>query len=240
MKAKTYIILTGLFLLPVFNSYGQHMEYGITGGMDISLFNMSNIPSQLGTKWVYNPIIGFNLNGTAEFKGGDSWGISLEPGFIQKGGTQLFYYTNLASGNTTDYHVVNRLNYIQLPLLYNMYLTDNFCLSVGGEYSYLIHSNSELTRTPNNIDNSVQAFDATQDQPSSRNISNSFTNRHEISGIAGISYAVTDAMDVRLRYSYGASELASISWMDHLKYLAGISQIRNQYLQLSLKYKLKY
>jgi len=227
MKAKINIVLTGLFLLFVFNSYGQHMEYGITGGMDVSMFNMSNIPSQLGTKWVYNPIIGFNLNGTAEYKGGDSWGISLEPGFIQKGGSQLFYYTNLFNGYTTNYHVTNRLNYIQLPLLYNM-------------YSYLIHSNSELTTTPNNINNTIQAFDATQDQPGSKNISNSFTSHHEISGIVSLGCAISDAMDMRLRYSYGASELTSISWMDLVKHLVGISQIRNQYLQLSVKYKLKY
>ena len=240
MKRKTHIVLTVLFLMLAYQLSGQKMEYGIIGGMDVSAFRMSNTPSEkIGTSWVYNPLVGFNVNASAEYKN-ETWGLSIEPGFIQKGGVQLFGYANFLSRYTTNYHVETRLNYLQLPLLYNIYLSDIFCLSVGGEYSYLIHSDSKLTKTPNSIDKTLVAFDSTQDQFNSKYITNNFPNHHELSGIIGISYALTDEVDVRLRYSYGATELATVSWMDQSGFIYSASHIRNHYLQVSLKYKLFY
>ena len=240
MKGKIHNVLTALFLMSAFQLAGQKMEYGIIGGMDVSAFRMSNTPGEkIGTSWVYNPVVGFNVNASAEYKN-DTWGLSIEPGFIQKGGVQLFDYANFLSRNTINYHVVTRMNYLQLPLLYNIYFTDEFCLSVGGEYSYLMHAGSKVTKTPNSIDNTLVAFDSTQDQFDSKYITNNFPNHHELSGIVGFSYAITDNVDVRLRYSYGATELATVSWMDQSGFVYSASHIRSHYLQVSLKYKLFY
>jgi len=240
MKGKTHNVLTGLFLMLAFQLAGQKMEYGIIGGMDVSALRMSNTPSEkIGTSWVYNPLIGFNVNASAEYKN-DTWGLSIEPGFIQKGGVQLFSYANFQSRYTINNHVATRMNYLQLPLLYNIYFTDEFCFSVGAEYSYLMHTDSKLTSTPNSIKNALVAFDSTQDQFDSRYITNNFPNHHELSGIVGFSYAITDEVDVRLRYNYGATELATISWMDQAGFVYSASHIRCHYLQLSLKYKIFY
>ena len=127
MKGKIHNVLTALFLMSALQLVGQKMEYGIIGGMDVSAFRMSNTPGEkIGTSWVYNPVVGFNVNASAEYKN-DTWGLSIEPGFIQKGGVQLFDYANFLSRNTINYHVVTRMNYLQLPLLYNIYFTDEFC-----------------------------------------------------------------------------------------------------------------
>ncbi len=80
----------------------------------------------------YDPVISFNINGCLSYKSEGFWGFSVEPGFIQKGEKAIYPEENTLSTYQYTY------NYVQIPVLCDLYLTDKLFLSAGPELSYRI------------------------------------------------------------------------------------------------------
>jgi len=246
MKIKTKII-TSLFIMQIFCLQGQCFKYGVIGGLDMTNIDMVNFPNEINASKMYNPIISFNINSYLEYKSKSFWGLSIEPGFAQKGGTQLFSYSNFDTHYTNNYNVIIRLNYFQLPVLYHVYLTDKFYLSIGSEFSYLINSTAKVTDVANiidsehsNVDSNIRlyAYDSNQNNSYYKNNTNNFEKHYDISGLVGVNYKINKHTDIGLRYSYSFTNLGNIDWMDSSGSYYGSANIRNRDFQLLIKEQL--
>lgn len=247
MKFKAKIIFTAIFMMQLFCAQGQSFQYGVIGGLDMADIGMVNFPSEIDATKMYNPIVAYNFNGYLEYKSKSFWGIAIEPGFAQKGGTQIFCYYNFDTNYTNNYNVTIRLNYFQVPVLCNVYLTDKFYFSLGAEFAYLINSTTKETDVANTIQSehsnidyrfNYLPYDHTQNGSYYKNNTNNFEKHNDFSGLLGVNYKITKYADVGLRYSYSFSNLGDIDWMDVYRSHYGSSNIRNRDLQLLLKIKL--
>ena len=109
-----------------------------------------------------------------------------------------------------------RLNYIQLPLLAEFYITKKLFLSVGPEFAYL------MSAKVNNDGNKTD-------------VSNGYNPKFEISGMAAINYAIFPRVDIALRYSHGFTTTSEISFTDIHGQPCGEAKEKNQYLQLMVR-----
>ena len=113
------------------------------------------------------------------------------------------------------------LNYIQLPILANIYFTDKFFISIGPEFAYLI-SNEENELVDRG------AFSPFEE------------NAFEVSGLVGVNYSIAKRIDLGLRYNHSLTHFSVVTWR---KFTSGTilaqSKAYNQYFQLIFRYKIK-
>ena len=74
----------------------QNISYGVIVGADITNMYLKPVPSS-NYNGMYSPVFSYNMNGFVSYKSNFFLGLSIEPGFIRKGGVQLFDYLNSQS-----------------------------------------------------------------------------------------------------------------------------------------------
>ncbi len=216
MKTKIYFLMNGtfLFLFLELSLNAQSFKYGVLGGFDIVKAHMTNMPDKEYTSKFYDPMISYNVNGYFGYKSEGFWGISIEPGFIQKGGAQKF------DKETKEDDVRVELNYIQIPVLFDVYLNSRFFFSIGPELAYMVNARAKSIDFNNDI-------------------RTSYTREFEISSLFGINLNVIKNIDIGLRYNHGITNLSEIIWLDDTGREKGIhSREFNQYLQLFIRLKI--
>jgi hypothetical protein len=193
------IILSGLKL------HAQGFKYGLEAGFDVA---NSHVTGLLSSGRMYYPMISYNINGYLGYKINGLIGVSIEPGFIQKGG--------LEKGNP-DFRVQN--NYIQIPLLIDYFINDKFYLSLGPEFAYLINAKAKSTNKTNDI---TKYYD----------------RRNELSGLIGINYNIYKGFDIGLRYNHGLTYYSKVDLVNENGDKVGEVKEYNQYFQLILRIKI--
>jgi len=143
-------------------------------------------------------MISYNANGHFEFRSTGNWGFSLEPGFIQKGGLKSY-----------NHDIRVKRNYIQMPILVDLYILDKLFVSVGPEISYLI--NPEVNNTLNDF---------------------------ELSGLIGINLSITKNADIGIRYNRGLTYIQEIPRIDVHGNTMGVAKEINEYVQFIIRLKL--
>ena len=123
MKAKLISIVIGLILFSVLKSNAQNLRFGLLGGYDIVTIHQTPLDPQLNGQ-PYDPIMSYNINSFISLKSKGIWGISVEPGLIQKGG--LLYKSRA------------ELKYLQMPLSADIYILQRLYFSIGPEFAYMI------------------------------------------------------------------------------------------------------
>lgn len=209
MTKKTIFFTICLIVILNLTAFSQNLKLGFVAGFDVANAQLINRPDGIGNNQVYYPMIAYNFNGYVGYKKSDLWGLSIEPGFIQKGGRQK---------SSNDYIRFN-LNYIQLPILFDYYFVDKFYISIGPELSYLINAK-------------VKSKDSSND------ITDLYDNRFELSGLVGINYKIIDKLDIGLRYNHGLTYTSKITWTNANGTSLGESKEYNQYFQLVVKLKI--
>jgi len=106
-----------------------------------------------------------------------------------------------------------RLNYFQLPVLAEIRLTDQLFLAAGPEFAYLLTSKG------------IGAFSQFKEKA------------FEISGMVGLHYRITEALDIGLRYNHAITSNSVLTWSDETGQPVGQSEIYNQYIQLVFRFK---
>ena len=208
MKTKTNCIILGLIIFSGFNIKAQELKFGLLAGFDVSNVRLTNMPDIKSYYSVFDPMISFNANGYVGYKSARFWGISIEPGFIQKGGV-----TN--SIDKTRF----QLNYLQMPVLFDCYIWDKLFISIGPEFSYMVNARSKS-------------------KDNSNDISDSYDKKIEVSGLIGINYGIFDKIDIGLRYNHGLTYTSKTIWTNELGNTQGESKEYNQYIQLILRFKI--
>lgn len=199
-----------LFLIFSKSAFGQDFKFGLVGGFDVANSRLTKKQVTGGDTRVFHPIFSFNTNAYVGYKSASFWGISLEPGYIQKGG-ELKY--------ENDYYDVRvQMNYIQLPILADFYLGEKFSISVGPEFSYMINAKAKST----DFSNDISGF---------------YNKKFELSGIVGINYYFHKNFDIGLKYNHGLTYTTKIEWTDDNGILIGQTNEYNQYFQLCVRFK---
>lgn len=208
MKTKTIKLILGLLLASGLNANAQNLKFGILAGFDVANSHLTNKPNGYDSRFYY-PIISFNANGYVGYKNAGFWGISAEPGFIQKGGRQ--------KGIDDDIRI--HLNYLQLPILLDLYMSDKIFISIGPELSYMINAKAKSKHYSNNI-------------------TEWYEKRVELSAIVGINYQLTDKLDIGFRYNHGLTYTSKIIFTDEFGTELRDIKEYNQYFQLLVRFKI--
>jgi hypothetical protein len=168
----------------VFQGFSQGLKYGINAGLNYSSFQSK---SSLFGDFSYK--VGYQLGFIIEDKVNDHWGIRIEPGFVNRGSkiTYLDYLSLLKS-------TVN-LNYINVPILVSYSPVEKFSIQLGPEVGVRLWAKTTADGSTNNT---TQIYDSNFDL-----------------GInAGISYNLTDKLDIGLRFSRGFISTMTMTMVD--------------------------
>ena len=225
MKKLKVLIITAQLLQLGLNVQSQNINYGVLAGYvctDAHVIKSNEYATKL-----FSPMHSFNVNGFIEYRFSGAWGIAAEPGFIRKGGVVDGENHYLGSFDL-------QLNYIQLPILANLYCTDRFYISFGPEFAYLINKDVNLPSQPDWM---------TPSQKEALKMFTSFEeNAFEISGMIGVNYSIFKKFDIGLRYSHSFTKFSETSWINP-RYPTGYgnmgySNVYNQYLQIIVRYRI--
>lgn len=204
MKRKTILLLTLLSIGQCI--YAQHFKFGLQAGLDITKSYLIDLPEEITENLTISPMISYNINGYIAYKGNSFLGLSIEPGFIKKGRNQ---------NDGVKYH----FNYIQLPILAEIYLTDKLFLSVGPELGYLINVKVK-----------------SEDAPDYKN--DLYDKKFELSGLIGINYSIIENFDIGLRYSRSLTSTSDRIWTNEYGEKGEESKEYNQYIQVLVRFKI--
>lgn len=213
MNSKTNCLFIALLLFCTHELISQNFKFGALAGIGVTNSHITNKPEEIGDALIFYPMISYNFNGYIGYKSARFFGLSLEPGFIQKGGVQTY------DKNDKNDNVNIKLFYIQMPLLADFYITDELFVSVGPEFAFLINAKAK-----------------SKDQ--SADINDWYDNTFELSGMVGINYNIFTKFDIGLRYSHGISYSNKLIWTDIEGNVVRESNEYNQYWQFILRFKI--
>lgn len=213
MITKTFWIFIFLNLILFSNTNAQDFKFGILSGFNVANAQLTNKPDIEGVSRIYYPLISITTNGYFSYLSSGVWGLSAEPGFIQKGGKIQNQQDN------RDDDIKFKLNYIQLPILADFYLSDKIFLSVGPEFAYLINAKIKTKDFANDI-------------------TDNYDNHFEISGLIGVNYNILENFDIGLRYNHGLTYTWKVTYTDDAGYEMGEMKEYNQYFQFIVRFKI--
>ena len=214
MKTLKILIIIGLILHLGLKLKAQNIKLGFLSGLVVTNAQVTNKIDIYNDYRVFYPMISFNINGYFENKFSITWGIAAEPGFIRKGGIVRFGVNHYMS------IIKLQLNYVQLPILVNLYCTNKLFVSLGPEFAYLINSNGNLP----SISTGFNYFKE---------------NAFELSGLIGLNYSISKKADIGFRYIHGFSNISVLKWTDGYGPEIGQSKVYNQYLQFLIRFKIE-
>jgi len=216
---KSLFQLITVFLISIFASTlnAQKLEFGLQSGLNLSNTHIFNKEDFTDQNRIYYPLILINGNAYIGYKSNSFWGFSFEPGFIQKGG--LRKDVRISMGNTIyqPQEVKYISNFIQLPILIDVFFTKRFFISFGPEFSIFLNSKAK---------GEFLTFDTSADH-----------DKFEASGILSVNYSLFKFMDVGLRYNHNITSPSYLIWVDDLGNYVGRSKQYNQYIQFILRFK---
>lgn len=211
IKLLAAIAITGLSLTNVHaqtsSSYESH--FGIKGGVNFSNVISDNIDDK-------NVLTSFNAGIYGNFQIGDILSIQPEILYSRKGG-ELTYDNAFASGATQF-----KLNYIEVPLLFKVNITDSFSVHAGPYFAYLVDA-----QVSNNANG--DAFDFED------NYSNDDFNKFDVGISAGIGFDF-NSVGIGARYNYGLSTIGKEREIAGTSYT--IPDGNNSNISLYVSYKL--
>jgi hypothetical protein len=129
MKTKIVLLTLTAIVLIQLNARAQKFNYGIVAGVNmVQLAPIGNDHPHLFDR----PRASFNINAHIGYKYNKNWGLTVEPGFMTKGGSIQNDDSKL------------KLNYLQIPILADYYLNDRISISFGPELAYLLSAQIKI------------------------------------------------------------------------------------------------
>jgi outer membrane protein with beta-barrel domain len=211
MNWKTFFLICGLIAFFIFKTNAQEFKLGVQIGIGLSDKRTVFKNSPFGP-FDDNSMkkVSYNVNGYLGFKSKYFFGISLEPGFIQKG----YHAPSIGSG--FEAYNVN-YNYITSPVLADFYIGNSIVFSIGPEFSYLTKAIAKSESFSNSLLFGPPKF--------------------EVSGLIGIQFKIAQHMDTGIRYSRGFTPIYSISFTnDNGQPIDGELNEYNQYFSVFFRY----
>jgi|GEM_PF-6788705 len=133
-RIQLSFLLIAVFFATIISA--QELKIGFKAGLNVT--SLRNSFDEFNDN---KPRTTFSLNSVIELRLPGKIGISIEPGYIQKGGTVR---SNIQF-NSPEAEV--RYDYIQVPTLLNIYLIEKLFLSLGPEFAFLINAKNKLVQS---------------------------------------------------------------------------------------------
>jgi hypothetical protein len=213
MKIFSSIILFLLVLNFRIQLNAQNFHYGFQAGLVVANSHLLFEPELEHASNSWDPILSYDINGHVSFRSNGFWGLSTEPGYMQKGELQKY------NKDDSNDDVRIQLNYLQIPVLWQSYFAKIIFISLGPEFAYLL--NVKAKSESNKVD-----------------ISKYFEKKFEVSGIIGGGVTLIHHIDIEFRYNHGITYLRKLSVVDILGNPQGEVTEYNQYFQLVFRLKL--
>jgi|SRR5690554_173562 len=183
LKTVLSLSIVGLICLPT--AKAQESEVGIKGGINFSNFYSDEVDDQ---------DLRFSFQGGMYFKAALTSFFAIQPEvlYMTKGSTVKYNYPIVGNGKISQ-----KLNYLEVPILAVLNLTDNLNVHAGPYFSYLISAKIE-----NESDNANFNFVNEQDE--------SKFERMDYGIAAGIGLEF-ETLRFGARYDYGLTEIGKNS-----------------------------
>ncbi|MFW5872634.1 MAG: porin family protein [bacterium] len=213
---KKILLSLTLPLIFALNCHSQDFHYGLMAGLNLSKIH-SQVPTLVGLTpeeealYVYDPIITYNVNAFAQLKFLKYFGISVEPGFIIKGGEN-----EPEPGLDSKY----KINYLQVPVLGEIHPLKWFYFSLGPEFGYALSAKTITGGT-------------------SSDVTDQLTSKTEISGVFGVNVIFYQKFGLSLKYSRAFTNVSDRVMTNINGITTGQVREYNQYLQMSVRWYLK-
>lgn len=177
-----FVFLTSISQISFSQSSSDNsgLKFGIKGGVNFSNLYTDNVEDN-------NVLTGFNAGIFTKLAITESLAIQPELLYTTKG-AELKYNNAFVNGTSTF-----RLNYLELPVLLVINLTDNFNLHAGPYFSYLL--DGKVTN-----DSQGTLFDI------ENNIKNEDYNKFDTGLSVGVGFD-TDQLGFGVRYNYGLQKV---------------------------------
>jgi hypothetical protein len=217
MYKISFVIITFFTLNSGLILNAQDFKFGVMTGLNISRRHVTNTKKFSDDSKIYSSLLMPNVNMYIGYKSKTFWGLSLEPGYIQKGGLRKDFAVRIGNTSYIPQDVKYISNYIQLPVLLDLYFSNKVYISVGPEFAYLINSKAK---------SQIYSFDITENY-----------QKIEMAGVIGLNYNILKCIDIGFQYNHGVTKSSTLIWQDDFGNALGFSNEYNQYFQFKIKFK---
>ncbi|MCE4564155.1 PorT family protein [Maribellus sp. CM-23] len=209
---KRMMTTIGLIVFAAVYLKAQSLELGVKTGVGVANTHITSLPESVKQSDVFSPVLSYSVNGSLCFQSKGWFGITAEPGIIQKGWL-------MNKGEELENKI--RLHYLQLPVLADFHATDKWFFSIGPELNYLVKA-------------------ANKSEYGTEDITD-LSRKLELAGAIGCAYKLGSKLEVGLRYSHGLTQTSDkVFWAGETQGDSQREmKDYNQYLQMYLKVNLK-
>ena len=209
IKLLAAIAFTGFTFTSIKAQHSDETQFGIKGGVNFSNIYDTEVDDN-------NVLTSFNAGVYASFPVGDILSIQPEILYSRKGGE--LNYDNAITSGTAQF----KLNYIEVPVLFKVNVTDNLNIHVGPYFAYLIDAAVSNDASGDAID-----FEDSYD--------NDDFNKFDVGISAGLGFDF-NSFGIGARYNYGLSTIGKKRDFAGTTYT--IPDGKNSSISLYLSYKL--
>ncbi len=183
---KRLLLFTILAISTINFTQAQEINFGIKGG--------ANLASITGDETdELNGLTSFHAGVLAEILISDKFGFQPEIVYSIQGAKAE--YSESFEGETYDEKYTSKLNYINVPLLFKYFVTENLSIEAGPQVGYLISIENKYEYTGNG-----QTESETDD-------SLEYMNRVDVAIGGGASYKFDSGLFLSARYNAGLSNI---------------------------------
>ena len=203
---KRVLLIAAIAILELGNVYAQDVKFGAKAGL-----NLSNVSIEIEDGMETDVKVGYNFGAFAE--------ISLSEKFIFQP-ELLFSAQGFRVKQSIDefsFEQTNKMNYLNIPLMFRYAIFNKFGLEVGPQIGFLLSANSEIKATFNGVSETLnQDF---KDSVKSIDFGLNF----------GASYDVSENIIIGARYNLGLSNINNED--------GDANKINNTVFSFSLRYR---
>lgn len=203
------------------NLHAQKLRLGIQGGTGISTATTTDGEKEfsdietvyLGISKIY-PVFSYGFNIYAGYAINKDWGIAIEPGLIRKG------FAKKIEINNNIERIQTHLNYFQIPILAEVFLSENLTLTVGPEMSYSLNAEEVIDKQSTDVSNQYNK------------------NKLDVALQVGFYYTLNKHFDVGLKSGVSATRLGKFAILNNDNEVVTEYERRNAYGHVFFRVKL--
>lgn len=226
------VLVVMLVICTCVEVYGQ-WKFSVLGGSTLANFGGADKKEWGGTDTNPKAVMRFHIGLQADYTLSEKFSLSAEIQYSTKGarykGDALYYSPE--TGNLTTLPVVykKRLAYIDVPILVEYRVSDQFDVLLGAQPSIL------LSAKIRNDENAQKAYNL----PKKEDARDSYKT-FDVAILIGPRYRINERISVQLLYNHGLIKIAHDDTYDyHTGTTGGDYKVMNRALKFSVAYTLK-
>ncbi len=215
MKKLTLILVAALLTTGAFAQKGFY--WGVKAGLNLS--KISNMDEWAGTadpgdKIKQQMYADFYAGAFAEYRFGRVIGLQLEAVYSRQGTAAKYTYGDYPDEKE---RMCIKADYINIPLLIKIYPLEKLSIDLGPQFGFA----TKVKQTYKAVDTE----DGRDVYKNGSNIPSDFYKSFDLSIAMGVSYQITDMIEVSARYNLGVTDLVENGMLDDNSHKNRVLQI---------------